>query len=178
MVPRGWEHPRDDRGRYVPLYDRDYATEAAEWDEEHAMWQKGQRRTYCGVHTWEPIPQEYKGTRYTDYAGRRPDPDEYLPQWPREECTHLQMYENTSEGTPISPVCETPEELARWLVDNEASSFGQRKATYEQWLAVAQNGWAPSMVLDGGGLRSGVEALAEAPRTTTDETPGEGEVEP
>jgi len=56
------------------------------------------------------------------------------------------MYENTSEGTPISPPFETPEELARWLADNNASAFGGMTATYEQWLATCKGLYAPSMV--------------------------------
>ena len=43
---------------------------------------------------------------------------------PIEERTHYQMYETCTEGTPISPVMETPENLARWLADNGASAFG------------------------------------------------------
>lgn len=30
-VPASWEHPRDDRGRYRPMHDRNFAVEAAEW---------------------------------------------------------------------------------------------------------------------------------------------------
>jgi hypothetical protein len=85
-----------------------------------------------------------------------------MPDWPAEQCTHFQMYETTTEGTPISPVCASAEELARWLTDNGASAFGPMRATYEQWLALcAPDGWAPSMVMDGAGLRSGVEAMAD-----------------
>jgi len=69
------------------------------------------------------------------------------------------MYETTSEGTPISPAFATPEELAQWLADNGASSFGSSTASYESWLRVAKGGWAPSAIMDQNGLRSGVEAL-------------------
>jgi len=44
------------------------------------------------------------------------------------------MYETCTEGTPISPAFATPEELARWLADNEASAFGGMTASYEGWL--------------------------------------------
>ncbi len=71
-----------------------------------------------------------------------------------------QMWETTSEGSPISPVCETPEGLARWLADNGASSFGHDTATYEQWLGMITAGWAPSAVLEGGVMKSGVEAVS------------------
>jgi len=69
------------------------------------------------------------------------------------------MYEDTSEGTPISPAFATPEELARWLVDNNASAFGDSTGSYEVWLRVARGGWAPSMVATAAGLTSGVDAL-------------------
>jgi hypothetical protein len=45
-----------------------------------------------------------------------------------------QLWETTSEGSPISPVLKTPEELAHWLAKNNASSFGSETCTYEQWL--------------------------------------------
>jgi len=92
---------------------------------------------------------------------RECDPDEYMPPWPAEERTHFMMYEDTTEGTPISPAFETPEELARWLADNGASSFGRMTATYEEWLETCRGGWAPSMVMDANGLRSGAEFMAE-----------------
>jgi hypothetical protein len=97
-----------------------------------------------------------------DYFGSAPDQNDYMPDWPDADRTHLMMYENTSEGTPISPAFETPEELARWLADNGASSFGSSTATYEQWLSVARGGYAPSMVMVGGELMSGVEATSRA----------------
>lgn len=72
-----------------------------------------------------------------------------------------QMWETVSEGSPISPVKESPEALALWLVDNGASSFGSNTATYQQWLKMIQAGWAPTAVMQGGKLLSGVEAVGE-----------------
>jgi len=46
------------------------------------------------------------------------------------------MYETCTEGTPISPVMDSLETLARWLADNGASAFGEMTATYEQWLKI------------------------------------------
>lgn len=67
-------------------------------------------------------------------------------------------------GTPISPAFETPEELARWLVDNNASAFAGETASYEGWLRICKGGFAPSAVLtvrpEGGGtIQNGVDAL-------------------
>ncbi len=72
-----------------------------------------------------------------------------------------QMWENTSEGSPISPVMATPGELARWLADNGASAFGSMTATYEQWLGMIEAKWAPSAVIEGGVMKSGVQAVGE-----------------
>lgn len=43
-----------------------------------------------------------------------------------------QMWETTSEGSPISPPFATPEELARWLADTGASAFGNQTATFDE----------------------------------------------
>jgi len=51
-----------------------------------------------------------------------------------------QLWENTSEGSPKSPVFETPEELAQWC-ETGATSFGtDTYATKEQWLKMFTNG--------------------------------------
>lgn len=170
MVPADWQHPKypDDhyeehrRGRYIPLHDGNgghYAQVAAEWDEGFARWQGGFCESYGDGPKWKPRDPKYAGMRYTEYSGARPSPDDYMPDWPAERRTHLMMYEDTSEGTPISPAFATPEELARWLADNGASSFAGMTATYEQWLGVCKGGFAPSAVLEGGVLKSGVEAF-------------------
>lgn len=151
-VPANWQHPKrfnEHRGEetYVPLYPSGYAVRAAEWDEEWAKWQEGLRRSYDPAGE-RYIPREADETGlYTDWAGARPSPDDFMPDWPEAERTHFMMYEDTTEGTPISPAFATPEELARWLADNGASSFGGQTATYEQWLPTCRGGWAPSMVM-------------------------------
>lgn len=72
-----------------------------------------------------------------------------------------QMWETTSEGSPISPVFDSPEKLARWLSDNNASAFGRQGASYEHWLKMIDGpAWAPSMVMSGGQIMSGVEAVS------------------
>lgn len=96
-----------------------------------------------------------------DYFGRAPNQEDYMPDWDDGERTHYQMYETCSEGTPISPVMASPEELAQWLSDNGASSFGSMTATYDQWLSVCKGGWAPSAVVQNGILESGVAAMAK-----------------
>jgi len=146
-VPPGWQHPKKADGGYVPLFEGPYEAKIARWIEGRREWAMNPR-SEC---TWE------------EWAGDAPQSRDYMPTWGDDEKTHLQMYESTSEGTPISPVLATPEELAQWLVDNNASSFADRTATYEQWLAVARGRYAPSAVISSSGvLMSGVEATERA----------------
>jgi hypothetical protein len=162
-VPADWQHPKEEVPnwrtgrmveRYKPLFPGDrYQPRVDEWDAECAKWKAGWRPDYCT----EP---ESIAMTYEQYSGQRPHRDDYMPNWPAGQCTHLMMYEDTSEGTPISPAFETPEELARWLTDNGASAFGDSTGSYEGWLRVAQGGWAPSAVFTPQtGLVSGVDAL-------------------
>lgn len=73
-----------------------------------------------------------------------------------------QLWSTTSEGTPMSPVLETPEKLAHWLVDNKASTFGYQTASYEEWLSFIRGpGWAPTMVMTGGEITSGVQSVSK-----------------
>ena len=134
-VPANWQHPKNERGRHIPLLDK-FGYNAEEIEEGlRDGWLKNTPPHYgCDV----------------------------MPEWTEEQKTHIQMYETTSEGTPISPVMDTPENLARWLTDNESSAFGRMTATYEQWLGVCRGGWAPSMVADSRGLVSGVEGIHSA----------------
>ena len=157
-VPATWEHPKKENGRYLPLYDRDYLSERKEWEEGLAQWIAGLAK--YGDDGKRPDGYRLDIWGYIVWSGSCPAPGDYMPQWPESECTHLMMYETTSEGTPISPAFETPEELARWLADNNASAFGGMTAGYEHWLRVAKGGYACSMVGTSEGLTSGVEGLS------------------
>lgn len=133
-VPKDWQHPKREDGSHVPMHASFPYTEDEIAEGVRDGWLDNEPPNYgCDV----------------------------MPQWPEAERTHWQMYEDTSEGTPISPVMESPEALARWLADNEASAFGRMTATYDQWLATIKRGWAPSLVLSGGVMASGVEFDAE-----------------
>lgn len=136
-VPSTWQHPKDERGRYKPLFEGCQYRQAANDFMEMAN-EKGLQEAI-------------------DWHGNAPDINDYMPDWPESEKTHFMMYEDTSEGTPISPAFSTPEELARWLVDNKASAFGDLTGTYEGWLRVARGGFAPSMIISEKGMTSGVD---------------------
>lgn len=185
-VPADWQHPRypNDhyerhlRGRYIPLSDGGFAGADAEWTEGFNLWRSGYVKSY-GDNPLEAVDPAEHGPRFTEWHGARPSPDDYMPEWPEAERTHLMMYETTTEGTPKSPPFATPEELARWCADNGVSAFGSMTATYEEWLGVARGGWAPSMVLTvGSGIQSGVAAVAGLAATEQPGMEPEGRNEP
>lgn len=49
-----------------------------------------------------------------------------------------QLWETTSEGSPVSPVFETLDELCEWCEKN-ATTFAHFKATKEEWRKMLEN---------------------------------------
>ena len=72
-----------------------------------------------------------------------------------------QVWQDVSEGGPVSPVFLKPEDLAKWMVENDSSIT--RDTSYEAWLAmIKEEGSAPSMIGGPGiGLKSGTSVLYE-----------------
>ena len=143
-VQADWKHPMRSEGKFIPLDSREYLKSSLEEYEEMVK-EEGLEATIADL-------------------GNPPDLELYMPNWSEEEMTHFMMYENTSEGTPISPAFETPEELAQWLVDNEASAFAGDTASYEGWLKVCKGAYAVSAVYTNGKMTSGVDSLPDAKR--------------
>lgn len=132
-VPADWQHPEGVNG-YEPLHER-FPYNAAEIEEGlRDGWLKGEPPHYG-------IP--------------------CMPNWPEQERTHYQMYETVTEGTPLSPVMESPEALAHWLFEHKANAGAGMTASYEAWLRVCRGGYAPSMVIGGGRIMSGVEGIKD-----------------
>lgn len=159
IVPANWEHPKEFvkmRGteEYKPLHGRSFEEDAAHWDKARQEWESGIYPSYAD--------DDDKLMPYDKWAGQRPYSGDYMPNWPDAERTHYMMYENTTEGTPISPAFQTPEELARWLADNNASAFAGETASYDAWLRVAKGGYAPSAIIRNGHMTSGVEGLGDS----------------
>jgi hypothetical protein len=68
-----------------------------------------------------------------------------------------QIWETVSEGSPISPVFSTPEELAEWMGRNDRDDSSK-----ETWFKfITGPGWAPSFVMSNGQMKSGVESVTE-----------------
>lgn len=151
-VPADWQHPTDDGKRgYQPMHDKSFSDAAAEWKSEFVKWEAGTRPDYCS--------EECREFEFWEYFGAPPARAYYRPDWPDESRTHFQIYETVTEGTPVSPPFATVEELARWYADNGDPVYGP--VTYDQALAFIAQGCAPSMVIAGGRVMSGVEAVSE-----------------
>lgn len=139
------------------------------WQEAKEQWDRGYIEAYGDPdRDWKPREEsdlfdaDYS---FEDWQGSKPLPDDYTDARPGDDLTHIVMYENTSEGTPISPKFPATEQgkrdLARWLTDNNASAFGSMTATYEQWLATINAGWSADLACIGGEMTSGVALNAD-----------------
>lgn len=71
-----------------------------------------------------------------------------------------QLWETTSEGSPVSPVFPTREGLVEWLTTGYAAvpAGHGRNLTREQAEAFVGAGWAPTFIDQGAGLRRGEES--------------------
>jgi hypothetical protein len=80
-----------------------------------------------------------------------------MPDFPEGTATGWQLYETTSEGTPVSPIFATAEELAAWCERN-ATVFADYRWTAQQWLASFRNESTDVdslLYLDGSGMHVG-----------------------
>jgi len=156
MVPPWWHHPvyfNDFNKKYNPLPLMDgFLEDMQNWKDE-----RDELVRRIGAESNPNVLVDLRDSLKW-HEDSEPDPRKYMPDFPVELRTHYQMYETCSEGTPISPVFDTPEKLARWLADNKASAFADSTATYNEWLSMIRGpGWAPSAVgIPGKGLVSGV----------------------
>ena len=120
MVPPDWEHPKDESGNLIPLHGGSFGKKFVSWKIGKDRWEKGFVWGY-DEKDWVPKDESCIGT-WEEWEGPEPLESKYMPDWPESERTHFQMYETTSEGTPISPPMESQESLTRWLADNNASA--------------------------------------------------------
>jgi hypothetical protein len=78
------------------------------------------------------------------YPGQRAEAEAWEPTDPPAG-EGWQLWETTSEGSPVSPVFAEPTALAEWMSRNDCG-FAGSTPSYETALAwVTSDGWAPSM---------------------------------
>ena len=127
-VPPNWEHPRwtteeirrgahlpgsANAGDYRPCYDYDYETASRAWVEAFNEFEADPNH-----------PNRMDGICkfYWEYDGH-PDVETCRPAF-TEPATWWQFYEETSEGTPISPAFATAEQLARHIWEDSGAEYG------------------------------------------------------
>lgn len=117
-VPPHWQHPTvhvsspifGESDHFKAMTPVPFETAAREWDENEAAWNAG---THPDILSGE-VPKQYIGKPYAIWGDDRPDAEFRVP-WREEEATWFQLWEQTSEGTPVTPPFETVEELAEHL---------------------------------------------------------------
>lgn len=97
------------------------------------------------------------------YEGQRAEAEAWRPEEPPVG-EGWQLWETVSEGSPITPVFATPEDLARFMV---ANSWGSQEAKMASSFDVAMRfidaGWAATMYESPErGIEEGVEAVGRA----------------
>lgn len=94
------------------------------------------------------------------YPGQRAEAEAWETFEPPEGDGY-QLWETVSEGSPISPVFATPEELAHFMVSHSWGSQTNRMASsFDVAMGFIDAGWAPSAVATAEhGVESGVEAV-------------------
>ena len=158
-VPKDWEHPKDKDG-YIPMLDETFEDAAREWLDNCIAWDNGTHED-C-----EKYKDEY--SFWWEWDGETPEREWYRPAFTSEP-THYQIYQNVSEGTPVSPVFASLNEMVEWLV-----SEGYSRAAAEGF---AESGYVPSMVFSPAtgvvmGIHTADKTIFEAPQPTEG---GEGE---
>lgn len=131
MVPKDWVHPKKQDGEYHPMFETSYKEAMSEWIGNNLLWLEGKH----------PDQISGNGSKYAFYAqwsDSPPNVDYYNTFYdPKDKslCTHYQLYEDTTEGTPKSPVFATIDEVAEYAAVN-CTTFADYTATKEQWLAM------------------------------------------
>jgi hypothetical protein len=140
-VPLDWEHPRDSQGRYIPLYDETYKARCQRFIIRFQSLVNGGEIT-------ETIVDELENMNYliADREMCRPD-------WKEDVELGYCLYENVSEGTPVSPVFATAAGLREWLV----TEYNVPPTSADAFM---ESGYAPSfMVYGDGDVERGIDTL-------------------
>lgn len=168
-VPPNWQHPRTKCKHwptctggecYQPLHNKDIQTAGRRWLDECIAWDNGahpdlvrspELKTECPFFwMWE---------------GNPPNAEYHRPAWPEGAATAYQVYETVSEGTPVSPVFATADEMVSWLIGQGHSHDSARE--------LVERGWAPSMFIANGQIAMNVDAL-DLMRTPSQHAPESG----
>jgi len=154
-VPENWEHPKNSNGRFKPLHD-DYIGSLKYYKEEVEEFisrmteiiQKGKVKVYDRVFVDVRELYEYE---VEDGQMNPPDINDYMPNgnW-------YQLFEEVSEGTPLSPPFATKKELVEWLINNK--DYCGHQWTKPQAEGIVKCEYSPSMAMINGKFYTSEEA--------------------
>ncbi len=138
IVSKDWVHPKTEDGRYIPLLANTYSEDLMEWHHRKRSWEQG-LIIVDGSKLREKTNEE-KGLTFESFYGEIPNPGSYMPLFDKAKRTHLQIYENTSEGTPLSPVFSKNDfELLLEWASKHLYIFAYKKGTAENWRSLLLN---------------------------------------
>lgn len=150
-VPPDWKHPirecphypkctqpYKNNGRcFQPLHDQSFVSAAAEWKKEYSDWENGKH----------PSKSDFQNCEFWEYHGDPPDRAYYRDRdWTEEEASCFQLYSTVSEGTPMSPVCATKDELFKYLTTH-GDYWDSTPWKEDAAKRMIESGWAPSMIV-------------------------------
>ena len=92
------------------MLDQTYEDAGKHWIASCIEWAMGQNK----YQKEDPLLIGAHFSVHRDWDGMPPNEEYYRPAFDAEP-THYQYYENTSEGTPLSPVFATEAELEIWI---------------------------------------------------------------
>ena len=141
-VPQDWQHPKDRHGNYRAMYDIPYRTAADEWIANFEAWRRGE--TPHG--SLDDFLYAYSPPYAETFRER---------EWTPEEATHYQIYETVSEGTPVSPVFATTDEMRAWLIDQ-----GHSERAADGFI---RTGWVFSALFTSSGITMGIDSYDALP---------------
>lgn len=114
-VALNWNHPKDLSGRYIPLYNQTFEDALLYWQSEFIKWKNGERDEVMARRPELNYQSMSSYLSFCDWHGDRPVFENYMPKWDDGEELGYAVYENVSEGTPVTPTFATKEELVDYL---------------------------------------------------------------
>lgn len=154
-VPKNWEHPKNKKGKFIPLLD-DYIGYLGFYKEEVDKFifymteiiEKNEVKVYGKLFTNVKELYEYLNE---DNQIKPPIINDFMltGEW-------YQLFENVSEGTPLSPPFETKKELIEWLVNNQ--DYWNYQWTKAQAEGILKSEYSPSFIVANGKLYTSAEA--------------------
>lgn len=146
FVKKGWEHPRDRDGNYIPMFDEDRERVVIEW---LCKGPEANGKGKCSVENYEIYAEWIEDAPYLDSYRKE--------KWEKDDEMYIQLYENVSEGTPLSPPFKTENELANYLA--KKGDFWGGKWTKKQVIEMCQQKSVPSFLINGEKIYTAQEML-------------------